>query len=346
MSGKQWVLVLVLLAGAPVAAWLYWPRADYAPQSNGAMTNLGEARTEESSIFEQGQSAFQAGRIFSPAGNNALELFASDLDFAASRVAAIELVPVVSDAIPQLLSSGEFEEAERLLTLLERVSPGDSYWKMVRSDIQRGRANKAAEQVIESSSSTQVPAVVKSEASNAESRTGLATATPQTNTPAPETQQQAPVPAASQITAAQNVLRTAAGGENSRADIAPAVAALPAARSTAVAASNTQSTPRATSTSEKANGNVIEPRLVSAPTPKYPNRARQQKLSGWVDLRLTVETDGSVSAVEVLAGDPVSVFDNEAVRAAKRWRFEPKTVDSVPTVASLRQRIHFAPNAR
>lgn len=61
-------------------------------------------------------------------------------------------------------------------------------------------------------------------------------------------------------------------------------------------------------------------RMVS---PVYPDAARKRGVEGWVELAFTVQTNGSVDAVEVRNASPAEVFDDAAKRAVRQWRFEP-----------------------
>jgi len=45
--------------------------------------------------------------------------------------------------------------------------------------------------------------------------------------------------------------------------------------------------------------------------------------------------------VRVESSEPPGVFDRAATGAVKRWRYEPATVDGVPTEAELRISIRF-----
>jgi protein TonB len=65
------------------------------------------------------------------------------------------------------------------------------------------------------------------------------------------------------------------------------------------------------------------PRVLRRVAPRYPETARRQGRTGTVLLRFVVETDGSVSSVQVLESDPVGVFDTSAVRAVQQWTFSP-----------------------
>lgn len=57
--------------------------------------------------------------------------------------------------------------------------------------------------------------------------------------------------------------------------------------------------------------------------PDYPGRAYRTGRQGWVLLRLDVGEDGNVSSVEAERALPEGLFASSAVKAAKRWRFEP-----------------------
>ena len=56
---------------------------------------------------------------------------------------------------------------------------------------------------------------------------------------------------------------------------------------------------------------------------RYPRRAEEMGVVGWVDVIFTVSPDGTTTDIEVLEGQPAEVFDRAAVRAVERWRFEP-----------------------
>lgn len=58
--------------------------------------------------------------------------------------------------------------------------------------------------------------------------------------------------------------------------------------------------------------------------PKYPPAAARDGVNGWVRLRFNIAADGRVTDVKVLAAEPRRVFDHEAMRALKNWKYQPK----------------------
>ncbi|HEB53180.1 MAG TPA: energy transducer TonB, partial [bacterium] len=76
------------------------------------------------------------------------------------------------------------------------------------------------------------------------------------------------------------------------------------------------------------------------PTP-YPPRERRLGHEGTVVLRIAVTADGSIERVVVLEPSPYPGLDRAAVRAARRWRFEPATEDGVPVASEIDVEVVF-----
>lgn len=72
--------------------------------------------------------------------------------------------------------------------------------------------------------------------------------------------------------------------------------------------------------------------------PNYPMVALQRGLEGWVLLRYDVDTSGSLSNIRVMDSEPRRIFDKEAMRALKKWKFKPALIDGQP-VASTGQTV-------
>tara|TARA_R110000737_G_scaffold258595_1_gene267171 strand:- start:4883 stop:5500 length:618 start_codon:yes stop_codon:yes gene_type:complete len=61
--------------------------------------------------------------------------------------------------------------------------------------------------------------------------------------------------------------------------------------------------------------------------PKYPIQAARDGKEGWVTLSFTINEIGGVEDVDVIEADPKRVFDKEAKRALRKWKYKPKVVD-------------------
>jgi TonB family protein len=71
---------------------------------------------------------------------------------------------------------------------------------------------------------------------------------------------------------------------------------------------------------------VINPRILREVKPQYTADAMRAKVQGTVLLECVVLPDGTVGRVDVVKSlDPTFGLDQEAVKAAKQWRFQPGT---------------------
>ena len=66
--------------------------------------------------------------------------------------------------------------------------------------------------------------------------------------------------------------------------------------------------------------------------PDYPARALANNTEGLVVAHVTIEKDGSVSAVSIVRAQPPTIFDQEAIRALLRWKFSPNDGGTVGEV--------------
>lgn len=58
--------------------------------------------------------------------------------------------------------------------------------------------------------------------------------------------------------------------------------------------------------------------------PRYPPAAARDGVNGWVRLRFNIAADGRVTDVKVLAAEPRRVFEQEAMRALRNWKYQPR----------------------
>jgi TonB family protein len=75
--------------------------------------------------------------------------------------------------------------------------------------------------------------------------------------------------------------------------------------------------------------------------PVYPREAERQGLSGWVDVEFTIAPDGTTQDLVVRNAQPQRMFDQAAVDAVKRWRFEPVMRDGAAVQQRAAVRIRF-----
>lgn len=57
--------------------------------------------------------------------------------------------------------------------------------------------------------------------------------------------------------------------------------------------------------------------------PDYPQRALSRGIEGWVQVQFTITEQGSVADAIVVDSDPKNIFDEAALRAISRWRYNP-----------------------
>ena len=76
---------------------------------------------------------------------------------------------------------------------------------------------------------------------------------------------------------------------------------------------------------------VLTPRLLQEVKPQYTAQAMRAKIQGEVLLECVVQTDGSVGNIRVVRSlDSTFGLDQEAIKAARQWRFAPGTRQGQP----------------
>lgn len=65
-------------------------------------------------------------------------------------------------------------------------------------------------------------------------------------------------------------------------------------------------------------------------TPPYPETARVQGIEGYVIVNFTVTIAGEIANLEIIESVPSGVFDETALSAASRLRFQPRIVLDEP----------------
>lgn len=61
--------------------------------------------------------------------------------------------------------------------------------------------------------------------------------------------------------------------------------------------------------------------------PRYPPRLLRDRVEGWVRMRFSIDRSGKTKHVVVVDSKPAVVFDEAALAAVRRWKYQPKAVD-------------------
>lgn len=245
------------------------------------------AVTDEAGLRAAAAAALSEQRIYTPAGDNAIEHYLAlrrqRADDATLATALLELLPYALIAAEQAVARADYPEARRLLALIEQVDPQAPSLLRLRDSIVAAEADAARRLIAEAEAAKrreqEAALAMAAEAEAARSRQNATTTPP----PAIATRP-ASAPASTPAPAPAPV----------RPEPPPAapVAAAPA------------------------------PKLLSAPPPRYPLVALRRKIEGSVTVSFTIQPDGSVSAPRVVSADPPGLFEEAALVAAARWRFE------------------------
>jgi TonB family protein len=88
----------------------------------------------------------------------------------------------------------------------------------------------------------------------------------------------------------------------------------------------------------KPGAGITLPRVLREVKPQYTADAMRAKVQGSVWLECIVMPDGSVGDVRVTRSlDPIFGLDQEAIKAAKQWRFSPgiRQGEPVPVIITI-----------
>jgi TonB family protein len=85
---------------------------------------------------------------------------------------------------------------------------------------------------------------------------------------------------------------------------------------------------------------ATRPSMISGPTPAYTQKARDNKVSGTVVMRVLVAADGTVKQVDVVRGLPDGLAE-EAVRCMYQTKFQPATQNGQPVESWTTAEVQF-----
>lgn len=340
----------VLLASALLAACSKSPDTGDAPDAAPAQAGAAEAPQQVAEppassepTIRRASRALAEKRLFEPAHDNALALYLKVLDESAetaesgedgrlrrlsdsvgadTRMLAqqtlLDLFPFGVIWVEGAIREERFSDADRVIALLDRAQPEAASVQNLRDTLQTARTN--LERARENERLAQIQAASKPPAGERAVSTAAATAMPDV--------------AASGTTPGGSPSSSTATG---MATASPTAAQTPPAEQPAgLAVVHEKETISAPVVAASSEADLVLERSV---TPRYPSRAKRQRIEGWVEVRFTVLADGSVTDPVVTQSEPSGVFDRDAVEAVRRWKYEPV---SGPTPAT--RRIEFRLN--
>ncbi len=61
--------------------------------------------------------------------------------------------------------------------------------------------------------------------------------------------------------------------------------------------------------------------------PQYPAKALRRGIEGYVVMSFTIDETGRPTNIEVVEAQPIRVFERDAMRALRNWKYQPKMLD-------------------
>ena len=309
---------LIACSGGEPAA----PVADTTAEQPAASAPAAPVATDMNldELRDKASAALRENRMYAPAGDNAIEYYlalqekAPDDAYVAS--ALTDLLPYTLTAAELNISREDFEEANRLVSLIEKINAQAPALPRLKQGVTDGQALVAR----------------RSDAENQRAkREAEQRAAAQVEQQRLAQQQAAEAAAARQMAALQEASREAAAREQAEQQAAARREA--EQRAAAEAA-------RLAAARQTASAAVAAPtlRAVSTPAPRYPADALRSGTAGEVLMEITVGTDGSVTSARVLRSQPARIFDREAMNAVRRWKYEP-----IAAPTTVRRTLAFSP---
>jgi protein TonB len=292
-------------------------------------------------VLSGARAALAAGRYETPAGRNALDLFAAVLLARPAHPEARAGLDKTTAHLVALATSesqaGRVDEARRLVERVLAVDPGHPSARALKARLDTPPAPVTEPPVVVTeapaqavAATTAAPAVtpvapLATPPVPAAQPAAIARATPVRVMPDPLTPRIA-APAATQAsrtTATRRSSRTFGPPISSGHPTAGYAKSLPAPEPIA------QSEP---AMPVDAKGTLPDRDLeqLTATEPVYPPEALRERVEGWVEVDFTVTEAGAVREIEIVAAEPRGVFEEAATTAVGQWRFQPRVVNGQP----------------
>ncbi|MBD3178535.1 MAG: TonB family protein [Candidatus Latescibacteria bacterium] len=83
------------------------------------------------------------------------------------------------------------------------------------------------------------------------------------------------------------------------------------------------------------------PQTIVKVPPVYPYKAREQGIEGIVQIKVLVNTDGTVGKVQILGARPEGFFEKAVMRAVPNWKFNPGKIEGNAVTAWVVTNVRF-----
>jgi|GEM_PF-3009185 len=91
-----------------------------------------------------------------------------------------------------------------------------------------------------------------------------------------------------------------------------------------------------------ANATAKQPKPIVAIQPRYPVKAARDGVEGYVEVRFSINEIGGVADAIIIDSQPKRIFDREALRAIRKFKFRPSVINGqAAKVANMHYRFDF-----
>jgi protein TonB len=290
-------------APAAAAASSQQAAAEAAAANQAAQQAAALAALSGDELRTRGRQALREQRIYTPAGDNAMEYYIAlrkktEKPDPSAESALMDLQPYAVIAAEQAIGRKDWIEAERLRALIAAADPQAPSLSRIAESIAKGKASAAQEEAL---------AATRTEAEAKAAEEARLKAIEDAKTAA----------AANQAAAAAAVARPPAAPAASTPVAPPPepVATRP------VPAESAPTRPEPAAPAPRPSGGALVG--IDTPQPVYPPQAQRSGTKGQVVVSFTVNPDGSVDNINIVSAKPRGVFERNVQAAVRRWRFQP-----------------------
>ena len=291
-------------APAAAAATEQQAAAEAAAATAAAQQAAALAQLSADELRTRGRQALREQRIYTPAGDNAMEYYIalrkkSDKPDVSAESALMDLQPYAVIAAEQAIGRKDYIEAERIRALIAAADPQAPSLARIAEAIAKGKAAAVEEEALAATRTAEQQKAAEDARLKAIEDAKTAAAANQAAAAA-AVERPAPAPAtATPVAPPEPVVTRPAPAEAAPARPEPA--------------------PERPAPS-RASGELV---AVSTPQPAYPPAAQRSGTKGQVVVSFTVNPDGSVGDVNIVSAKPRGVFERNVQSAVRKWRFQP-----------------------